>query len=303
MTQLHPVSGTPDQGLRRYDAAAAQTARLVLRTYSTSFGWATRLLAQDLRPHIAAIYGLVRVADEIVDGPAHAAGLDTCARRALLDHLEGEVAMARSGGYSSNLIVHAFARTANQFDIGEDLIEPFFASLRADLTLVRCTQAEFDQYVYGSAEVIGLMCLRVFVKGRGHDGPAQRHQVADLEKGARSLGAAFQKINFLRDLGEDTVVLGRSYFPGVVNGVLDEDQKTKIISSIHADLDAAESAIRLLPRGARPAVTTAWRLFAELTDRLERVAASQLIEKRIRVPNLIKARIVARALFESRCGT
>ena len=285
-----------DLGLRRYDAAAAKTAQLVLGEYSTSFGWATRLLARQMRPHIANVYGLVRIADEIVDGPAHAAGLDVTARARLLDALEAEVAAAREAGYSSNLIVHAFAHTANLFGIDERLTAPFFASMRADLSLVSCTQQEFDSYVYGSAEVVGLMCLKVFLAGE----PVEPVRLARLEAGARRLGAAFQKINFLRDLGEDVRELGRSYFPNVPDGRLDEAAKAQITASIRDDLRVAHESVPSLPVGARAAVLTALRLFEELTDRIERTPAALVIEQRIRVPDHVKARIVALAVIEGR---
>ncbi len=294
---------TRDPGLARYDAAARAAARLVLRRYSTSFGMATRLLAPEMRPHIAAIYALVRTADEIVDGPAAAAGLDLDTRREVLDRLEDEVRSACATGYSANLIVHAFGRTAARFGIGSDLTEPFFASMRADLTLVRCTQEEFDRYVYGSAEVIGLMCLRVFLGDPSKTGAVHPARRARLETGARRLGSAFQKINFLRDLGEDVRGLGRSYFPGVIDGALDEAAKAEITASIRADLDAAARTLAELPRGAQPAVAAALMLFAELTDRIDALPAVEVIERRVRVPDPVKLRIAARAAIRRGGGS
>ncbi len=296
---MSAVSAPPvdEVGLRRYDAAAVAAAALVLRRYSTSFGLATRLLARPMRPHIAAVYGLVRVADEIVDGPAAAAGLDAERRRELLDRLEEDVRAVRGGGYSANLIVHAFGRTADRFGIGDDLTVPFFASMRADLSLTSCTPEEFDRYVYGSAEVIGLMCLRVFTGVEPYSGPDAAARTARLEAGARRLGAAFQKINFLRDLGDDIRTLGRSYFPGVVDGVFDEQVKADITASIRADLDAAGRTLDELPRGARPAVAAAHMLFAALTDRVEKIPATALLEQRVRVPDAVKLAILTRALL------
>lgn len=292
------VSDPPvdEAGLRRYDAAAVAAATLILRRYSTSFGLATRLLAPPMRPHIAAVYGLVRIADEIVDGPAAAAGLDVDRRREMLDRLEADVRAVRDGGYSANLIVHAFGRTADRFGIGEDLTAPFFASMRADLSLTCCTPEEFDRYVYGSAGVIGLMCLRVFTGVEPYTGPDAAARTVRLEEGARRLGSAFQKINFLRDLGDDVRTLGRSYFPGVVDGVLDEQAKADITASIRADLDAAARTLGELPRGARPAVAAAHMLFAALTDRVEKTPADTLLEQRVRVPDPVKLTILARAL-------
>lgn len=294
-TASTPPAG--DAGLRRYDATAEAAAAVVLRRYSTSFGLATTLLAREMRPHIAAVYGLVRVADEIVDGPAEAAGLDADGRREILDRLEAEVHAVRDGGYSANLIVHAFGRTADRFGIGDDLTAPFFASMRADLSLTSCTREQFDRYVYGSAEVIGLMCLRVFTGVEPHPGPADPARTQRLEEGARRLGSAFQKINFLRDLGEDVRTLGRSYFPGVVDGVLDESAKAGITASIRADLAAAARTLDELPRGARPAVAAAHMLFTALTDRVEKTPAAALLEQRVRVPDAVKLAILTRAML------
>ena len=288
-----PAPTAPELGLRRYDLAAERSARLVLREYSTSFGWATRLLARWQRPHIANIYGLVRIADEIVDGPAQAAGVALDRRREMLDRLERDVHEALAGGYSANLIVHAFARTASQFGIGDDLIAPFFASMRADLTLTHCTEAEFASYVHGSAEVVGLMCLRVFLD-RHRISAARR---ARLEAGAKRLGAAFQKINFLRDLGEDVRALGRCYFPNMPDGVLTDARKREITASIRADLRVAALAVRELPGSSRVAVAIALSLFAELTTRIERLPAAEVIDHRVRVPDAVKARIIARAIL------
>lgn len=279
--------------LHRYDRVAAKSARLVLREYSTSFGAASRLLARGMRPHIANIYGLVRLGDEIVDGPAESAGLDLDARARLLDALEGEVEAALDRGYSANLLVHAFALSAGRYGIDTRLTRPFFASMRADLTLTHCTPAEFERYVYGSAEVVGLMCLRVFVGGR----QVAPDRLARLELGARRLGAAFQKINFLRDLGEDVRLLGRSYFPSVRDGRLDERGKREIIASIRDDLACARGTLRELPRGARTAVRAALVLFEELADRIEGTPARLVIARRIRVPDLVKARIVTAAVL------
>ncbi|MGC5617300.1 phytoene/squalene synthase family protein [Georgenia sp. Z1491] len=282
--------------LERYDRASAKVSRLVLREYSTSFGLASALLAREMRPHIANIYGLVRVADEIVDGPAHAAGLDVAARGEVLDRLEDELRSARAVGYSANPVVHSFVATARRFGIGEDLTAAFFASMRADLTTVTYTQEMFDAYVYGSAEVVGLMCLEVFL-GDDEVSPARR---ARLEHGARRLGAAFQKVNFLRDLAEDHDELGRTYFPGTSDGVLGDERKGEITTSIRRDLDVARESLPDLPSGARPAVIAALRLFAELNRRIERVPASVVARRRVRVPAAVKACIVAGAVRTGR---
>ncbi|MEG2424930.1 squalene/phytoene synthase family protein [Glutamicibacter sp.] len=208
----HSTAGTA--ALEHYSRTAQRSARVVLGEYSTSFSLACRLLDAASARHIANIYALVRLADEIVDGVACQAGLDNQAIAACLDELEAETLRAMERGYSTNMVVHAFTISARDQGIGPALTRPFFASMRADLSVATHDTETLEQYIYGSAEVVGLMCLRVFrcmpQAPTGH--------AAELEKAARHLGSAFQKVNFLRDLAEDTVQLGRSYFPGLDPG-------------------------------------------------------------------------------------
>jgi len=283
-------SGTTRLGL--YDTTSAAASSVVIHRYSTSFGLASRLLGKDTRAHIEHIYALVRVADEVVDGPATEAGLDAALARIVLDELERDVERAMVSGFSVNPVVHAFAMTARQTGFGAELTRPFFRSMRADLTRTEHDDASFVDYVYGSAEVVGLMCLRAFVYRAGRP----TFDEAALVEGARRLGAAFQKVNFLRDLRADFLELGRSYFPGVDVHTFDEATKLRLVDDIQDDLDAAARAVVLLPREARRAVALAHALFQELNDRIRRTPASRLVETRIRVPNPIKARLAARAL-------
>lgn len=280
-----------DDPLARYSAAALRTSAEVIRCYSTSFGMASRTLDRATRSHIEAVYALVRVADEIVDGAAAGAGLSDADVGRLLDDLERETETAMRTGYSTNLVVHAFAVTARATGIGVDLTRPFFASMRADITQTEHTQESFDLYVYGSAEVVGLMCLRAFLVGRTVT--PQEHSV--LVDGARHLGAAFQKINFLRDLAEDFSSLGRSYFPGVRPGRFTEADKIRLLEDIDEDLRISAAALPGLPPGPRRAVALAQALFTELAARLRRTPAEELLRARIRVPNPVKLRIMARA--------
>ena len=282
---------TATTGLSLYDATAEATASGVIRRYSTSFGLASRLLGADVRQHVENVYALVRVADEIVDGPAAEAGLDRDAACALLDALEAETERAVGEGFSANLVVHAFARTARACGFGAELTAPFFASMRSDLDVAEHDQASFDRYVYGSAEVVGLMCLRAFVRGRHY--PAST--LAELEHGARALGAAFQKVNFLRDLAADFEALGRSYFPGVDVSTFDERTKARLVADIDDDLRAAGEIIPVLPASSRRAVALAHGLFAELNRRIEATPASALVRARVRVPDPVKLRIAASA--------
>jgi phytoene synthase len=272
-------------GLDLYDAAAQDAADTVIARYSTSFNLACRLLGPRPRPHVRAVYALVRVADEIVDGPAASAGLTPDALRAVLDDLEAETLAAIDRGFSANLVVHAFARTARACAIGEDLVRPFFASMRTDLSTARHDDASHDAYVYGSAEVVGLMCLQVFV------GAGRPHPVLPdprLVDGARRLGAAFQDVNFLRDLDHDASALGRDYL-GLADGRISRED---VLDRIDADLAAAAAVVPDLPADCRRAVTAAHDLFAELSARLRRPRIEGV---RVRVPDPVKARLAARA--------
>lgn len=274
-----------------YNATATASASIVIREYSTSFGWASRLLDASMRDHIARIYALVRIADELVDGPAEMAGVDIATRAVLLDELEAEIERALRLGFSTNLVVHAFALTAREHGIGMPLCRPFFASMRRDLNATNFDDAALNEYIYGSSEVVGLMCLAVFESGRIRSGDERER----LAHGARSLGAAFQKVNFLRDFACDHDDLGRSYLPGT-DGEFTESSKAAAIASIRADLRAADESIPLLARQCRAAVWAARTIFCELTDRIESTPASTLLHTRVRVPNPVKARILARAL-------
>ena len=279
-------------GLGLYDRVADETASIVIRRYSTSFGLAARLLSAPVRRHVENIYALVRVADEIVDGPATDAGLSALDAGVVLHELEAETEVAMSRGFSANLVVHAFARTARECGITPDLTRPFFESMRADLTATEHDRESFDRYVYGSAEVVGLMCLRSFLLGQN----LTDAQDARLVHGARRLGAAFQKVNFLRDLSADFETLGRSYFPGVRVDSFTESDKLRLLDDIDSDLRESAAVIPMLPSSSRRAVVLAQGLFAELAVRLRATPAENLVRSRVRVPDPVKFRIAASAL-------
>jgi phytoene/squalene synthetase len=255
------------------------------------------------------IYALVRVADELVDGATDEAGIAPAEQHRALARLEAETCEAIASGYSSNPIVHAFAHTARTAHIDADLVGPFFASMRSDLPPAAGVHgddelrtpgvAAFDaeahrDYVYGSAEVVGLMCLRVFIR----DESLSPEQIETLELGARRLGAAFQNVNFLRDLADDTDRLGRSYLSA--QGRIDRAEQQRWVGVIRGQLADAAATIPLLPRDARLAVTSALRLFAHLNDRLARTPAEQLYERRIRVPAPQKAWLLTQAALDVR---
>ena len=288
--------------LDRYTAACERAASQIIDVYSSSFGTATRLLGPRHRAHVRNIYALVRIADELVDGATDEAGADATQQHLALQILEDETDRAMASGYSSNPIVHAFARTARASGIGVDLTGPFFASMRTDLPdetadpVARFSPDEHARYVYGSAEVVGLMCLRVFLREESRTTEERRI----LERGARQLGAAFQNVNFLRDLADDSDRLGRSYLTEQER--VDAALQQQWIATIRKQLADAAASLPLLPSDARVAVGCALRLFSRLTDRLAAVPAEQLYQRRVRVPAPEKAWLAARAAVEYRMG-
>lgn len=292
---LRSASREPHSSLAQFTNTAQAVAEDVISVYSTSFGLATRLLGKRHRTHVRNIYALVRVADEIVDGVASEAGLSVPDQLDALNRYESDTRRALRTGYSSDLIIHAFAHTAREAGIDESLTEPFFASMRSDLTDGH-TVAVFDEhahaaYVYGSAEVVGLMCLRVFLRERALEDTER----AQLEFGARRLGAAFQNINFLRDLGDDSARLGRSYLG--TNDRLDDEGRDRWVAEVRAQLADANATIPLLPVDARAAVRSAHGLFENLTDRVAATPAESLYRARIRVPDAVKLGLASSAVF------
>lgn len=275
-----------------YDLIAEETASAVIRRYSTSFSLASHLFSPAVRRHVENVYALVRIADEIVDGGARGAGLGSQAAARMLNDFERDTEVAIGEGYSANLVIHAFARTARDVGFGAELTRPFFDSMRMDLELSEHDQRSFDTYVYGSAEVVGLMCLRAFL----HDRPTTPDEAERLAHGARRLGAAFQKVNFLRDLYADFTSLGRSYFPGVSVNSFSESDKNRLLDDIDADLSAAAAVMPALPPSSRRAVVVAHGIFTELSARLRRTPAELLLRSRVRVPNSVKLRIAADAM-------
>ena len=285
-----------ETGLALYNKVAVETASIVIRSYSTSFGLASRLLQPRTRLQIEGIYALVRLADEIVDGVAAAADVPAAEIGRLLDELEADTLQAMRTGYSVNLVVHAFALTARATGITAELTVPFFRSMRADLLRTEHTPESFNDYVYGSAEVIGLMCLRCFLAGT----EVSEDRAKRLSEGAQRLGAAFQKVNFLRDLADDFDALGRSYFPGISVDSFSEADKHRLLDDIDADLAVSGASIAELPRSARAAVALAQELFSELSRRLRATPAQELRSTRVRVPNPVKLRIAAQTLYTHR---
>lgn len=262
-----------------YDTTSYDISRLLTERYSTSFSLSIRLFSPDVRPHIYAIYGLVRIADEIVDtykGP----DADT-----LLAELEHDVFRAIKTGYSSNPIVQSFSKTAREFSIGKSLIGPFFKSMKMDLAPQTYTKKKYASYIDGSAEVIGLMCLKIFVDNGD--------MYVALEPAARRLGAAYQKINFLRDIAADHE-LGRWYFPEGSYDSFNEPQKRVILQDIQKDFDAAESAFSELPLSCRKAITLSKQYYQALHDKIALTPAKELKNRRVRISNMMKLGLLSK---------
>jgi phytoene synthase len=298
------MSLATDTSFTQFTRTAERAANQVIAAYSTSFGLACRLLGPRHRQHVRNIYALVRVADELVDGVTAEAGLSYQEQCDALAHFIDETHRAVKLGYSSDLIIHAFAQTARAAGIDETLIDPFFASMRTDLgertpatTSVQeqAQQLRFDAdahdgYVHGSAEVVGLMCLRVFMRDEKIDDA----DAAALQYGASRLGAAFQNINFLRDLADDTSRLGRNYLG--TSDHLEEHDRVEWVRTVRAQLADANAVIPMLPRDARAAVRSASALFQALTDKIEQTTVDELYRSRVRVPDAVKAGLAARAV-------
>ncbi len=272
-----------------FDKVAAKCSKLTTRAYSTSFSLGIYCLDRHMHEAIYAIYGFVRLADEIVDS-FH--GFD---REKLLRDFERETFAAIAAGISLNPILHSFQRTVNRFGIDHGLIDKFLRSMEMDLHKSSHNPASFDDYVVGSAEVVGLMCLHVFCAG-------DRALYNSLEPAARRLGAAFQKVNFLRDLRDDHEILQRTYFPGVDVGQFTEKEKQAIEAEIREDFRAALEGIKRLPRGARFGVYVAYVYYRALLERIERTPARDLLTRRLRIPNAQKFVLLIRSYCKHRLG-
>lgn len=266
-----------------FDKVSYDCSKLVTKTYSTSFSLATKMLAQSIRPDIYNIYGFVRFADEIVDT------FHDYQREALFNSFENELEAALNNSISLNPILNSFQHTYHKYGIPHHIVASFMKSMRMDLTKnAYKTDEEYRKYIYGSADVVGLMCLIVFVKG-------DKKKYKKLKESAMSLGSAFQKVNFLRDLKADFEELNRSYFPNTNLKELDEASKTKIINEIKADFANGFTGILQLPPEAKLGVYTAYKYYYKLLTKLEKTPSAQIKNTRIRVPNYQKFGLLAKS--------
>lgn len=268
---------------------AIECSRVTTRNYSTSFSSGIRLLNRRFRNPVYAIYGFVRYADEIVDT------FFDQDQKALITRFRYDTAEAISKGFSTNPILHSFQWVVNSYRIDKGLIDAFLNSMEMDLEEKTHDRKGFNTYVYGSAEVVGLMCLRIFCEG--DDGNYER-----LTPPARRLGEAFQKVNFLRDLRSDYIDRGRTYFPGVDIEALDDDKKRIIEQEISDDFDAALEGIRQLKRDARLGVYITYAYYRKLFRKIRRVKASGLMNRRIRISNTHKLFILAISYLKNFAG-
>lgn len=273
--------------LELFDRSAFNTGREITHLYSTSFG--KGILALDKRFHdpIYGIYGFVRYADEIVDTFFH---VD---QRTLLLEFMDDTKRAIERKISLNPVLHAFQKTVHDYGIEEELINAFFKSMYMDLDQKKYEEDYYNEYIYGSAEVVGLMCLKVFTEGNFE-------LYESLKMYARSLGAAFQKVNFLRDVQSDFEERGRVYFPGVDFRAFTEEKKRKIEAEILQDFIMAYEGILKLPRGARGGVYLAYKYYLALFKKIRRVEASRILKERIRVPDNHKVLIMAEIYLRTR---
>lgn len=259
-----------------FDIVSRKCSKNVTETYSTSFSLATRMLGPSIRQDIHNIYGFVRFADEIVDS------FHDYDKETLFDRFQEELNRSLEEKISLNPILNSFQHSVNKYNIDVELIDTFMASMRQDLTKsIYLTEKEFNDYIYGSADVVGLMCLKVFVKG-----DSKRYN--ELKDAAMNLGSAFQKVNFLRDLKEDHENLSRAYFPNINLDSLDEISKEQIIEEIEVNFEKALHGILLLPHDARLGVFIAYKYYRRLLKKLERTPAAKIKSTRIRVPNMEK---------------
>lgn len=271
-----------------FDIVSQKCSKAVTQSYSTSFSTATQMLAPSIRQDIHNIYGFVRFADEIVDS------FHDYDKECLFDRFTKDLEFSLEEKISLNPILNSFQHTYHKYGIDKKLVDAFMKSMRLDLTKSQyLTDAEYKDYIYGSADVVGLMCLSVFVKG-------DQTKYEELKQCAMSLGSAFQKVNFLRDLKADFEDLSRSYFPNTNLETLDELSKQRIIDEIESDFTKGMEGIHKLPVDAKFGVYTAYRYYRKLLGKLKSTPSLEIKNARIRVPNYVKASLLARSYVKYR---
>lgn len=273
-----------------YNDIAKKISEVTTRKYSTSFSLGINFFSYDIRPSIYGIYGFVRFADEIVD-----TFFDQDQEKLIID-FEKETLLSIKRKFSSNPILHSFQMVVNDYNIPIDLIKSFLNSMKMDIYQETHSEDSYKSYIYGSAEVIGLMCIHVFCKGNDK-------KIEELTDAAQKLGAAFQKVNFLRDLQDDYHGKGRLYFPELnKNNVLDNNSKLMIEEQIENDFDDGIMGIKKLPNNSRLGVYLAYRYFRVLFNKLKNTDADKIMENRLRINNFRKILLIPSAYLREKTG-
>ncbi len=272
-------------GIQLYHKTCLECSKVITNRYSTSFSLGIKMLSKRFHSPIYGIYGFVRLADEIVDT------FHDFDKSSLLESLRHDTFQAIRIGISTNPVLQAFQSVVNQYKIEDELVEAFLKSMEMDLQLETHNNYTYDEYIYGSAEVVGLMCLRVFCEGNDE-------MYAKLKSPAQSLGKAFQKVNFLRDMKSDYLERGRVYFPGVDFHYFDNDAKKLIEEDIDKDFDHAYEGILQLPEGAKRGVYLAYIYYRRLFQKIRQLPAARIQEERIRVPDNQKFALLIKTYFQ-----
>ena len=272
-----------------FDTTTYKCSELITKYYSTSFSLGIRTLHPRFHASIYAIYGFVRYADEIVDT------FHDHDKKKLLDRFEADTFTAIEEGISLNPVLHSFQDTVRRYHIDHKLIHAFLYSMRMDLNPLQYTDELYHTYIYGSAEVVGLMCLWVFCQG-------DKTVYDELESAARALGSAFQKVNFLRDMRSDYEERGRVYFPGVDYLLFDQAAKEAIEADIQKDFDQALKGIMHLPKGAKEGVLLAYQYYQKLFDKIKRSSTKRVTTERIRIPDSRKITILTGTWVRAKLG-
>jgi len=271
-----------------FDNVSYDCSKAVTKMYSTSFSLATKMLSKSIRQDIYNIYGFVRFADEIVDS------FHDFDKKDLFNKFEYDLELALANKISLNPILNSFQHTFHRHNIDKSLVDSFMKSMRMDLYKSKyLTEEEYKAYIYGSADVVGLMCLKVFVKGN-------QEKYSELTQTAMALGSAFQKVNFLRDLKADHEDLSRTYFPNTDLSNLNETSKQVIINDIEKDFAKGLEGIKKLPIEAKFGVFMAYRYYRQLLKKLKRTPALEIKNARIRVPNYKKIELLTRSYVKFR---
>jgi phytoene synthase len=267
-----------------FHTVSENCSKLVTKSYSTSFSLAVNMLSPAIRNDIYNIYGFVRFADEIVDT------FHEYDKEELMFQFENDYYAAYKAGISLNPILNSFQQTVRKYNIEDHMVQAFLKSMKSDLHKTEYqTKAEYEEYIYGSADVVGLMCLKVFVNG-------DDNKYNELKDAAMRLGSAFQKVNFLRDLKDDFEVLNRSYFPNIDLGQLNAKSKQLIVDEIEADFDYAyKHGILKLPVEAKFGVYMAYRYYRRLLKKLKSVPSEKIMDTRIRISDPMKINLLARS--------